>query len=173
MFKSLIKYLVVFLISVAVVYQYQGYIAQIRLIPVGIIKLIFPEDRVEPLINNNISKDNLTSEILSANSFEVYVDEVPYFSGYNKNQDGSLNSQHKSAGLYGKFINNETLLELYTRDGSLITKSKISQFDLPRNYDSHNSQGGIRGIFFLPPACQKRWTNRLGEMYSFWTKSNP
>jgi len=149
MFKSLIKYLIVFLISIAVVYQYQGYIAQLRLIPVGIIKLIFPENRVEPLVNKNISKDNLTSEILSANSFEVYVDEVPYFSGYNINQDGSLNNQHKSAGLYGKFIKNETLLELYTRDGSLITKNTITQFELPRNYDSHNSQGGIRGIFFL------------------------
>lgn len=90
LFKLLIKFLFIFLISVAVVYQYQGYIAQLRLIPVGIIKLIFPEDRIEPLINKNISKDNLTSETLSANSFEVYVDEVPYFSGYNKNQDGSI-----------------------------------------------------------------------------------
>jgi len=149
MLKALIKYLAIFLISVAVVYQYQGYIAKLRLIPVGIIKLIFPEKRVEPIIDKNIPEDKLTSKILSANSFKVYVDEVDYFAGYNKNQDGSLNNQHKSAGLYGKHLNNKTLLELYTRDGSLITKNKISQFDLPRNYDSHNSQGGIRGIFFL------------------------
>ena len=79
MLKALIKYLAIFLISVAVVYQYQGYIAKLRLIPVGIIKLIFPEKRVEPIIDKNIPEDKLTSKILSANSFKVYVDEVDYF----------------------------------------------------------------------------------------------
>ena len=149
MLKSILKYLFIFLISIVVVYQFQGYISQLRLIPTGLIKLIFPENRVEPVIEKNISKDKLTSEILNANSFEVYIDEVDYLAGYNKNQDGSMNNQHKSAGLYGTHFNNKTLLELYTRDGFLITESKTSQFILPRNYDSHNSQGGIRGIFFL------------------------
>ena len=149
MFKTLVKYLVVFLISVAVVYQYQGHIDKLRLIPVGLIKLIFPEDRVEPTIDKKISKDKLTSETLNANSFEVIINEVDYFAGYNKNQDGSLNSQHKSAALYGSHLDNKTSLELYTRDGFLITKNKTSKFNLPRNYDSHNTQGGIRGIFFI------------------------
>ena len=149
MFKTLVKYLVVFLISVAVVYQYQGHIDKLRLIPVGLIKLIFPEDRIEPTIDKKISKNKLTSETLNANSFEVIINEVDYFAGYNKNKDGSLNSQHKSAALYGSHLDNITSLELYTRDGFLITKNKTSKFNLPRNYDSHNTQGGIRGIFFI------------------------
>ncbi len=152
MFKSFIKYLLVFLISfivsVFVVYQFQGQVAQLRLIPEGVIKLIFPEKRVEPVVGES-STENLTSEILNANSFEVYIDEVEYFSGYSLNKDGSVNEQHMSAALYGTFQNDKTRLELYTRDGFLITKNKTTKFNLPRSYDPHNSQGGIRGVFFI------------------------
>ncbi len=153
MFKSLVKYLLVFLISVIIsvfiVYQFQGQVAQLRLIPVGIIKLIFPEKRVEPIVGKKNSMENLTSQIIDANSFEVYVDEVEYFAGYSLNKDGSANNQHMSAALYGFYKNGKTILELYTRDGYLITDNKTTKFNLPRNYDPHNSQGGIRGVFFI------------------------
>jgi len=147
MFKSLIKFIFIFLVSVAVVYQFQGYISQLRLIPTGFLKLIFPEKKTLPTIEKNKSSQKV--EIIYANSFEIHVNEIDYFSGYNKRKDGSMNNQHRSAALYAVKINNETSLELYTRDGFLITKNNIKQFDLPNSYDSHNSHGGIRGIFFI------------------------
>ena len=149
MFKSLLKFFFVFLISIAVVYQFQEYVAQLRLIPTGIIKSIFPEKKTKPVIEKINDENKIVEEILSANSFNVSVIEVNYFSGYNKNKDGTPNFQHRSAALYASNLNNETLLELYTRNGFLITKDDIVQFDLPNNYDSHNSHGGIRGVFFI------------------------
>ena len=64
-------------------------------------------------------------------------------------ESGKMNPQHKSAALYAFKEDNITKLELYTRDGFLITKEGVNQFELPNYYDSHNSQGGIRGIFYL------------------------
>ena len=147
MFKSVIKYLLVFFVSIAFVYQFQGTISKLRLIPTGFLKLIFPEEKKEPTIDKEVFSPK--TEIINANSFEVHVSELEYFSGYNKNKDGTMHAQHKSSALYANKTNQETLLELYTRDGFLITKDGITKFDLPKNYDSHNSQGGIRGIFFI------------------------
>lgn len=147
MFKSIVKYFLIFLIAIAVVYQFQSSIAKLRLIPKGIVKLIFPEKKVKP----NIEKEAAPSEkeIINANSFEVHYEMVKSFSGYNKDKDGKLHEQHKSAALFASKENNRTNLELYTRNGFLITGKKIKQFKLPNNYDSHNSKGGIRGVFYI------------------------
>ena len=73
------------------------------------------------------------SEILNTNSFELKITKIDYFSGYNKNKEGEMNPQHKSAALYGINKDNTTQLELYTRDGFLITKEGVKTFDLPKN----------------------------------------
>ena len=147
MFKTIFKYLIYFIILVIVIYQLHDTITELKLIPKGIVKLIFPEKKSEPIIKN---KDiNNQVEIINANSYELIVKKVNYFSGYNKDDYGTINSQHKSAALYALKKNNTTQLELYTRDGFLITKEGVVDFDLPKTYDSHNSQGGIRGIFYL------------------------
>ena len=147
MFKSIIKYFFVFIVSVLVVYQFQGYIAQLRLIPKGIVKLIYPEKKIKPSINIDNLEDQ--TESISANSFEVDIKKIDYFSGYNKDKDENINLQHKSSALFGFKENNETFLELFTRNGFLITKNGIKKFELPNNYDSHNSAGGIRGVFYI------------------------
>ena len=149
MFKSSVKYFLVFLITIILSYQFHGYLTQLRLIPTGIFNLIFPDKKIAPSVSKKNTEKTKKNFILNANSFEVHVSEVAYFSGYNKNEDGTMNSQHKSAAFYGKRINNQTLLELYTRDGFVITKNGTNEFNLPRNYDAHNTQGGIRGIFFI------------------------
>ncbi len=147
MVKSIIKYFFVFIVSVLVVYQFQGYIAQLRLIPKGIVKIIYPEKKIKPSINKKILENKTKS--ISANSFEVDITKIDYFSGYNKDEAGNINLQHKSSALFGFKENNETFLELYTRDGFLITKNGVKKFKLPNNYDSHNSAGGIRGVFYI------------------------
>jgi len=147
MFKSIIKYFFIFLIAIAIVYQFQSSIAQLRLIPKGIVKLIFPEKRVRPNIKKETSLNKV--EIINANSFEVHYELVESFSGYNKDKDGNFYEQHKSAGFYASKENSKTNLELYTRNGFVITGEEIKQFKLPNNYDSHNSKGGIRGIFYI------------------------
>ena len=149
MLRSFAKYFVVFLIAIIISYQYHGYLTQLKLIPTGIINLVYPDKKIKPLVSKKDSEKKEEDFILNANSFEVHVSVVEYFSGYNKNEDGTMNSQHKSAAFYGKYINDETLLELYTRDGFVISKNGTSEFNLPRNYDAHNTQGGIRGIFFI------------------------
>ena len=145
MIKSIFKYLLIFFVSIVIVYQFQGTISKLRLIPTGILKLVFPEVKVKPSIDKEIF--NAKTEIINANSFEIYINEIDYFSGYNKDEDGNMYAQHKSSALYGSKSKNDTFLELYTRDGFLITKDSVKKFDLPKYYDSHNSQGGIRGIF--------------------------
>jgi|TARA_Y100000389_G_scaffold204319_1_gene256220 hypothetical protein len=147
MIKSIFKYLLIFFVSIVIVYQFQGTISKLRLIPTGILKLVFPEVKVKPSIDKEIF--NAKTEIINANSFEIYINEIDYFSGYNKDEDGNMYAQHKSSALYGSKSKNDTFLELYTRDGFLITKDSVKKFDLPKYYDSHNSQGGIRGIFFI------------------------
>lgn len=147
MLKTIFKYLISFIILVTVTYQLHDTITELKLIPKGIVKLIFPEKKSEPIIKNKNINNQV--EIINANSYELIVKKVDYFSGYNKDDDGTINSQHKSAALYALKKNNTTQLELYTRDGFLITKEGVVDFDLPKTYDSHNSQGGIRGIFYL------------------------
>jgi len=148
MLRSTIKYLIIIILTALITFQFSAQFAKVRLIPVGLIKLIFPEKKVKPIIEKKDKKESL-DKMLNANSFHIYYSEVDYFSGYNVNSDGSPNYQHRSAGFFGSYINNNVYLELYTRDGFVITKSNIVQFDLPRFYDSHNSHGGIRGIFFI------------------------
>jgi hypothetical protein len=147
MLKSIIKYSFIFLISVFVVYQFQGTIGQLRLIPKGIVKLIFPEKKIKP----SLKSDNLNGEIeiINANSFEVHFKKMNYFSGFNKDEEDKVNPQHKSSALYGFKKKDKTHLELYTRNGFLVTKQGIKKFKLPNNFDSHNSAGGIRGVFFI------------------------
>jgi len=145
MFKTIFRYLIFFTILVTVTYQLHDTLTELKLIPKGIVKLIFPEKKSKPTIKNEDINNQV--EIINANSYELIVKKVNYFSGYNKDDDGTINSQHKSAALYALKKNNTTQLELYTRDGFLITKEGVVDFDLPKTYDSHNSQGGIRGIF--------------------------
>ena len=147
MFKTIFRYLIFFTILVTVTYQLHDTLTELKLIPKGIVKLIFPEKKSKPTIKNEDINNQV--EIINANSYELIVKKVNYFSGYNKDDDGTINSQHKSAALYALKKNNTTQLELYTRDGFLITKEGVVDFDLPKTYDSHNSQGGIRGIFYL------------------------
>ena len=65
--------------------------------PQGILKLFVKEKRSDPTIETNNTKD--TKESVFANSFELEITNVKNFSGFNKNIDGSQNSQHKSAAL--------------------------------------------------------------------------
>ena len=123
MLKSIIKYSFIFLVSVLLVYQFQDTIAQLRLIPKGIVKIIFPEKKAKPSIESDNKEKQI--EIVNANSFEVHFQKIDYFSGYNKDEDGKINQQHKSSALFGFKKNDKSILELYTRNGFLITKQGI------------------------------------------------
>ena len=147
MSKFFFKYLIICIASVTLAYQFHESLTQLKLIPKGLAKLIFLEKKTKPIIENISVNDQV--ETINANSFELKVKKVDYFSGYNKDGDGKMNPQHKSAALYVVKKNNTNQLELYTRDGFLITKEGVENFDLPKNYDAHNSQGGIRGIFYF------------------------
>ena len=146
MFKSVTKYLIVFVLSIIFSLLFHEKLIQLKLIPKGFVKLIFPETKIKPKIKKI---ENNQNEIINANSFELEIEKIEYFSGYNIDENGKMNSQHKSAALYAFEEDNITKLELYTRDGFIITKEGVNQFELPNYYDSHNSQGGIRGIFYL------------------------
>lgn len=147
MFRSVLKYFFIFFVAIAVSYQFQGSIEQLRLIPKGIIKFIFPEKKLSPNIERETTSNEI--EVINANSFEVEYEIVKSFSGYNKDKNNKFNDQHNSAGFYAFRKNNQTNLELYTRNGFLITDQEIKQFKLPNTFDSHNSKGGIRGIFYI------------------------
>ena len=147
MIKTTLRYLIFFIISVTVTYQLHDTITELKLIPKGIVKLIFTEKKSKPIIEDE--DDNNQTEIINANSYDLIVKKINYFSGYNKDSDGKINPQHKSAALYVVKKNNTNQLELYTRDGFLITKEGVEDFKLPKTYDAHNSQGGIRGIFYF------------------------
>ena len=121
MFKSSLKYLVIFIFSILIVSQFQNSLNQLKLIPKGIVKLLFPEKKTQPSTNQKEINDKI--ETINANSFELKVKKVSYFSGYNKDKDGKMNPQHKSAALYAVSDQNNTFLELYTRDGFLITQN--------------------------------------------------
>ena len=147
MIKTTFRYLIFFIILVTVTYQLHDTITELKLIPKGIVKLIFTEKKSKPIIKNE--DNNNQAEIINANSYDLVVKKINYFSGYNKDSDGKMNPQHKSAALYAVKKNNTNQLELYTRDGFLITKDGVEDFELPKTYDVHNSQGGIRGIFYF------------------------
>ena len=163
MFKSFFKYFSILFISLIIFSIFPNTFSQLRLVPKGIVKYFFPEKKNIPTINSKESyKDSIEGtndnkkaksleliETINANSFQLNIEKIKYFSGYNRDQDGKQNSQHKSAGFFGFKKKNKTVLELYTSDGFVISEEGIKQFNLPKSYDSHNSQGGIRGIFYF------------------------
>ena len=149
MFKKLFLYIFFFLLSVLIGFKFQNQVHNIILIPQGIFKVFFKERRIEP----NIKIKNFTNDQTSifANSFELVIENLENFSGFTKDENNIENPQHKSAGLYASKINGETYIELFTRDGHIINnKNKnIEKLELPNFYDPHNTQGGIRGVFFI------------------------
>jgi len=62
---------------VTVTYQLHDTITELKLIPKGIVKLIFPETKSKPIIKN---KDiNNQVEIINANSYELIVKKLIIF----------------------------------------------------------------------------------------------
>ena len=147
MINNFVKYFILILIIVLVLSAFPQLTNSVRFTAVSIIKNILPDDRVKPIIQN-LNSENV-DEVINSNSFEINVTNLSNFVGYNINLDGSINNQHKSAGLFGEIINDEISLELFTRDGSVIKNGVTKVYDLPNNYDPHNSAGGIRGVFFI------------------------
>ena len=147
MIRNFTKYLalIFFLISIFVIFPELS--NSIRFTITSIVKNIFTEDRTKPEIK--ITNEEKKFEIINSNSFEIKVSNLNNFTGYNINLDGSINNQHKSAGLFGEFKDDKINLKLFTRDGFVIENGVVKVFDLPNNYDPHNSAGGIRGIFFI------------------------
>ena len=147
MMRNFIKYLAPIFILISIFVSFPELSNSIRFTIVSIVKNIFAEDRTKPEIKTTNEEKNF--EIINSNSFEIKVSNLNNFTGYNINLDGSINNQHKSAGLFGEFKDDKINLKLFTRDGSVIENGVVKVFDLPNNYDPHNSTGGIRGIFFI------------------------
>ena len=147
MIRNFIKYLALIFFLVSIFVSFPELSNSIRFTIVSIVKNIFTEDRIKPEIKTINEEKNF--EIINSNSFEIKVSNLNSFNGYNINLDGSINNQHKSAGLFGEFKDDKINLKLFTRDGSVIENGVVKVFDLPNNYDPHNSSGGIRGIFFI------------------------
>ena len=147
MFRFLIKYFTISLVIIFLLSLFPNITTTVRFTLVSIVKNIFPDEKIKPIVDN--TKLEKPHETISANSFEIYTSELNSFAGYNINSDGSTNNQHKSSGLYGEISNGKTILKLFTRDGSVIENGTVNSFELPRNFDPHNSNGGIRGIFFV------------------------
>ena len=147
MIRSFIKYLILTFFLIIIFAVYPQLINSIRFTTLSVLKNIFTNERDEPVIQNLSKKNDF--KIINSNSFEIKVRNLDNFAGYNINSDGSINNQHKSAGLFGEFKEDKVNLKLFTRDGFVIENGVAKAFDLPRNYDPHNSAGGIRGIFFV------------------------
>lgn len=147
MLKKLSLYILFFLLSVLIGFKFQNQVHNILLIPQGIFKVFFKESRIEP----NIKIENFSNDQISifANSFELVTKNLKNFSGFTKDENNVENPQHKSAALYASKINGETYIELFTRDGHIINNESIEKLELPNFYDPHNTQGGIRGVFFI------------------------
>ena len=133
MIKKFLIYIFFFILSVLIGFKLQNQILQIILVPQGILKLFVKEKRSDPTIETNNTKD--TKESVFANSFELEITNVKNFSGFNKNIDGSQNSQHKSAALYGSKVNENTYLELFTRDGFIFVNNEVEKLEIPNFYD--------------------------------------
>ena len=56
MLRSFAKYFVVFLIAIIISYQYHGYLTQLKLIPTGIINLVYPDKKIKPLVSKKDSE---------------------------------------------------------------------------------------------------------------------
>ncbi len=147
MTRSFLKYLFLTFFIIALLAIFPQLINSIRFTTISIVKNIFTNDRQIPIVQK--LNDKKEYEIINSNSFEIKVSNLNDFAGYNINSDGSINNQHKSAGLFGELKEGVVNLSLFTRDGSVIENGVVKVFDLPSNYDPHNSAGGIRGIFFV------------------------
>ena len=147
MIRIFFKYLAIIFFLISIFVSFPELSISIRFAIVSIVKTIFTEDRIKPEIKT--TNEEKKFEIINSNSFEIKVSNLNNFTGYNINLDGSINNQHKSAGLFGEFKDDKINLKLFTRDGSVIENGVVKVFDLPNNYDPHNSAGGIRGIFFI------------------------
>ena len=147
MIRISFKYLAIIFFLISIFVSFPELSISIRFAIVSIVKTIFTEDRIKPEIKT--TNEEKKFEIINSNSFEIKVSNLNNFTGYNINLDGSINNQHKSAGLFGEFKDDKINLKLFTRDGSVIENGVVKVFDLPNNYDPHNSAGGIRGIFFI------------------------
>ena len=64
MFKSVTKYLIVFVLSIIFSLLFHEKLIQLKLIPKGFVKLIFPEKKIKPKIEK---KGNNQNEIINAN----------------------------------------------------------------------------------------------------------
>ena len=94
MLKFLIKYLLITLVLIFLISLFPNITNTLRFTLVSIVKNIFPAERTEPVLNKiNFEKPH---ETINANSFEIYVNELSSFAGYNSNSDESINNQHKS-----------------------------------------------------------------------------
>ena len=142
MIRSFINYLalIFFLISIFVFFPELS--SSIRFTIVSIVKNIFTEDRTKPEIKTTYEENNF--EIINSNSFEIKVSNLNNFTGYNINLDGSINNQHKSAGLFGEFKDDKINLKLFTRDGSVIENGVVKVFDYQITCPQTN---GIREYF--------------------------
>ena len=147
MIRIFFKYLAIIFFLISIFVSFPELSISIRFAILSIVKNIFTEDRIKPEIKT--TNEEKKFEIINSNSFEIKVSNLNNFTGYNINLDGSINNQHKSAGLFGEFKDDKINLKLFTRDGSVIENGVVKVFDLPNNYDPHNSAGGIRGIFFI------------------------
>ena len=147
MIRSFIKYLLLIFFLITIFSIFPQLTDSIRFTTISIVKNLSSNDRQSPVIQK--LNDEKKFELINSNSFEIKVSNLNNFAGYNINSDGSINNQHKSAGLFGEFKKGKINLKLFTRDGSVIENGVVNYFDLPRNYDPHNSAGGIRGIFFV------------------------
>ena len=71
MIKTTFRYLIFFIILVTVTYQLHDTITELKLIPKGIVKLIFTEKKSKPIIEDE--DDNNQTEIINANSYDLIV----------------------------------------------------------------------------------------------------
>ena len=74
MSKFFFKYLIICIASVILAYQFHESLTQLKLIPKGLAKLIFPEKKTKPIIENISVNDQV--ETIDANSFELKVKKV-------------------------------------------------------------------------------------------------
>ena len=145
-YKIILLIILFFLIGSIIGYQYPTFLDAPKTYVTGIIHLIFPEQTNRPEKNNYEYK---FKETIFANAFNLKVQPVEYLSIRTKLNNDSTNYQHRSSALYAETVKGKTYLRLFTRDGHEISKDGIKKYKLPSTYHSHNSHGGLRGIFFF------------------------
>ncbi len=137
-----------FLLGVSVTYQFPRILDLPKVYIAGIKHILLDKKIEKPAISDDKYKHD---EKIFANYFNITVNSVDYLSTKittKTDSSNKINYQHFSSGLYAKKVNGKTELRLFTRDGHEINKNAIIKYKLPKTYDSHNSAGGLRGIFF-------------------------